>query len=66
MARSRKRACYWGNCRGEVAGTEGGERASIYTHTHTHTHAHQHAHTHANTHTHTHTDMLLRMTDIQQ
>jgi hypothetical protein len=61
---------YWGNCRGEAAGREGGEKVYIYIYiymyTHTHTHTHTHAHAHPHTHTHIHTDKLLRMMDTQQ
>ena len=46
---------YWGNCRGEVAGREGGEKVYIYIYTHTHTHTHTHAHAHPHTHTRTYT-----------
>jgi extradiol dioxygenase family protein len=45
---------YWGNCKGEAAGREGGEKVSIYLYIHTHTHAHTHTHTHTHTNAHTH------------
>jgi extradiol dioxygenase family protein len=57
---------YWGNCKGEAAGREGGEKVSIHLYIHTHTHAHTHTHTHTHTQTHIHTDMLLCMMDTQQ
>jgi hypothetical protein len=50
---------YWGNCRGEAAGREGGEKVYIYiyiyTCIHTHTHTHTHTRTRTPTHTHAHT-----------